>query len=113
VAGPDDCAGEVAGMGNGASRRRRSRATQHLVMADASSHPLLALVKEQGLIDDLQLEEVVQEQNRSGKTIAQILHDFGIVETETQLQIIATHLGTEVVDLTDKDLPPEVVALLP
>jgi type IV pilus assembly protein PilB len=82
-------------------------------MADYISNPLLALIKEQGLIDDLQLDEVMQEQNRSGKTISQILHDFGIVELETQLQIQAAHLGTEVIDLTDKELPPEVVSLIP
>ncbi len=82
-------------------------------MADYISHPLLSLIKEQGLIDDLQLDEVMQEQNRSGKTISQILHDFGIVELETQLQIIAAHLGTEVVDLADKELLPEVASLIP
>src|SRR5436190_1207064 len=82
-------------------------------MADYISNPLLSLIKEQGLIDDLQLEEVLQEQNRSGKPISQILQDFGIVETETQLQIVAGHLGTEVVDLSDKEIPPEVVATIP
>ena len=61
-------------------------------MADYISNPLLALIKEQGLIDDLQLEEVMQEQTRSGKTISQILHDFGIVELETQLQIDGRHI---------------------
>src|SRR4051794_16552010 len=82
-------------------------------MPDFLSNPLLALIKEQGLIDDLQLEEVTQEQGRSGKSIAQILHDFGIVEMETQLQIVATHLGTEVVDLSERELGPELVHLLP
>ncbi len=82
-------------------------------MADHISNPLLALIKEQGLIDDLQLEEVTQEQARSGKSIAQILHDFGIVEMETQLQIVAAHIGSEVVDLSERELTPELVALLP
>ncbi|HTD67955.1 MAG TPA: ATPase, T2SS/T4P/T4SS family [Candidatus Limnocylindria bacterium] len=82
-------------------------------MADYISNPLLSLIKEQGLIDDLQLDEVLQEQNRSGKSIGQILHDFGIVELETQLQIIAAHLGTEVVDLSEREVPPEVLALIP
>ena len=100
-------------MGNGAGRGGRGGATECLIMADYISNPLLALIKEQGLIDDLQLDEVMQEQNRSGKTISQILHDFGIVELETQLQIQAAHLGTEVIDLTDKELPPEVVSLIP
>src|SRR2546430_15596307 len=78
-------------------------------MSDIFSHPLLALVKERNLIDDLQLEEVLQEQSRSGKTISQILSDFQIVDIDTQLQIQAEHLGTEVVSLNDVELPPEVV----
>jgi type IV pilus assembly protein PilB len=82
-------------------------------MPDYISNPLLALIKEQGLIDDLQLDEVQQEQARSGKTISQILNDFGICELETQLSIVAAHLGTEVIDLGEKELPPEIVALMP
>ncbi|HMJ92072.1 MAG TPA: ATPase, T2SS/T4P/T4SS family [Candidatus Acidoferrum sp.] len=77
------------------------------------SNPLLALIKEQGLIDDLQFEEVQQEQARSGKSISQVLHDSGIVEMETQLQIIASHIGAEVVDLSDREIGPELVHLLP
>jgi type IV pilus assembly protein PilB len=78
-------------------------------MSDIFSHPLLALVKERNLIDDLQLEEVLQEQSRSGKTIGQILADFQLVDIDTQLQIMAEHLGTEVVSLNDVELPPETV----
>ena len=81
-------------------------------MPEYISNPLLSLVKEQGLIDDLQLDEVLAEQNRSGKNISQVLHDFGIVELETQLQIIASHLGTEVIELSDKELPPEIIGLI-
>jgi len=82
-------------------------------VSDIFSHPLLALVKERNLIDDLQLEEVLQEQNRSGKTISQILTDFQLVDIDTQLQIQAEHLGTEVVSLAEIDLPPEVLRIIP
>jgi len=82
-------------------------------MAEYISNPLLSLIKEQGLIDDLQLDEVIQEQGRSGKSFSQVLHDFGIVEIETQLAIVAAHLGTEVINLDDKELAPELVALIP
>jgi type IV pilus assembly protein PilB len=82
-------------------------------MGEYLSNPLLSLIKEQGLIDDLQLDEVIQEQGRSGKSISQVLHDFGIVEIDTQLAIVAAHLGTEVVDLNDKELTPDLVALIP
>lgn len=78
------------------------------------SDPLLALVRERGLIDDLQLEEVMQENNKSGKAIGQILVDARILDLDTQLNLIAEHLGTEVVTgLKDLEIPPEVIEAIP
>jgi type IV pilus assembly protein PilB len=82
-------------------------------MADPTSNPLLALIKERGLIDDLQLEEVSQEQTRTGKPMGQVLNDFGLVDTFTQLQIISEHLGTDVVEIREADLTPEVIQTVP
>ena len=82
-------------------------------MSDNISNPLLALIKERDLIDDLQLEEVLQEQGRSGKSVMQILHDFELVDIESQLQVIADHLGTEVVSLSDRELTPEILQAVP
>src|SRR5687767_13632943 len=82
-------------------------------MSDTGLHPLLALVKERNLIDDLQLEEVIQEQSRSGKSFGQIMADFQLVDTDTQLQIIAEQLGTEVVDLSSYEAAPETLKLVP
>ena len=81
-------------------------------MADISS-PLLNLVQERGLIDDLQLEEVTQEATRNGKPIGEILLDFGLVDTETQLQIMSEHLGTEIVDVRESDLTDEIIKTVP
>jgi type IV pilus assembly protein PilB len=82
-------------------------------MSDPSSSPLLALIKDQGLIDDLQYEEVVQEQARSGKSVTQVLQDMGLVDLDTQLHVIAQHLATEVVNLRGVDLPPEAIKAIP
>jgi len=82
-------------------------------MSEIISNPLLELIKERNLLDDLQLEEVVQEHSRSGKPLAQVLHDFGLIDRDAQLQIIADHLGTEVIQIQDKDLTPEVLQVLP
>jgi type IV pilus assembly protein PilB len=82
-------------------------------MSEYVSQPLLALVKERGLIDDLQYEEVMQEQSRSGKSVGQILSDFEILDLDSQLQIMAEHLGTEVVRLRDREPNPELVKLIP
>lgn len=82
-------------------------------MSDITSNPLLALIKERGLIDDLQLEEVIQEHNRTGKPIGQILNDLGLVDTYTQLHIMAEHLVTDVVEIREQDLTKEIVQTVP
>ena len=82
-------------------------------MPEAISNPLLELIKDRNLLDDLQLEEVLQEHSRSGKKLEQILHDFGLIDRDAQLQIMADHLGTEVVQIQERDLTPEVLAVMP
>lgn len=82
-------------------------------MVDLTNQPLLALVRDRGMIDDMQLEEVLGEQTRGGRPVAQILVDYGIVDSDTILQIIADHLGTEVVNLSENDITPEVLATVP
>ncbi|MEY2408209.1 MAG: type pilus assembly protein PilB [Verrucomicrobiota bacterium] len=82
-------------------------------MQDYISDPLLALIKERGLIDDLQLEEVTQEQGRTGKPISQVLADFGLVDIDTQLQVMAEHLGTEVVSLEGTEFSPQLIKTIP
>jgi type IV pilus assembly protein PilB len=82
-------------------------------MSDLHSHPLLSMVRERGLLDDLQFEEVTQEAQRSGKPIADILADFGLLDQDSQLQIIAEHLGTEVVDLRSVTPDPETLKAVP
>ena len=82
-------------------------------MSDISSQPLLALIQSRGLLDDMQLDEVLQEYKRSGKPIGQILQDFSMLDSDTQLQIIADHLGTEVVSISDSDITQEVVEAIP
>src|SRR5271154_790567 len=82
-------------------------------MPDAPSSPLLALIREKGLIDDLQFDEVQAEQVRNNKPMYQILQDFGVMDMETQLQLEADYIGTEVVSLSDRDLPPDLVKTIP
>jgi type IV pilus assembly protein PilB len=82
-------------------------------MSDYASNPFLALIRERGMLDDLQIEEVTQEHTRGGKSIEQILQDFGLVDLDTQLQIKADHLGTNVVNLQDFEPPQEVLDSMP
>jgi len=82
-------------------------------MAEEISHPLLSLVKDQGLIDDLQYEEALGEFKRTGKSPSQILQDFGVLDLDTILQAIGTYLGAPVVNLHERDLTPELLRTIP
>jgi hypothetical protein len=82
-------------------------------MSEEFSNPLLTLIKEQGMIDDLQYEEVVAELKRSTTSPIQVLQDFGIMKLDDILHVMATHLGTEVVSLRDRDIPPELLHVIP
>ena len=78
-------------------------------MSEYIADPLLELVKGRSLLDDMQIEEVVQEHNRSGKSIMQVLQDFGFLDIDALLQIEADHLGTEVVDVAGMEIDAEAI----
>ena len=82
-------------------------------MAEAISHPLIALIRERGLLDALQIEEIGQEVQRSGKSVIQILQDYGLLDLDSILQIMADHLGTMVVSLEADTIPQEAIAAVP
>jgi type IV pilus assembly protein PilB len=82
-------------------------------MSDDISHPMLSLVKDQGLIDDLQYEEALGEYKRTGKPVTQILQDFGFLDLDTILQAIGSHLGAPVITLQERDLTPELLRIVP
>jgi len=82
-------------------------------MSDEISSPLLTLIREQGMIDDLQYEDVAAEFKRNATPVIQILQDFGLMKLDDILQIQAHALGTEVVPLRDLQLSPELLQLVP
>jgi type IV pilus assembly protein PilB len=82
-------------------------------MSDEISNPLLSLIKEQGLIDDLQYEEVAAEHKRAGTPVGQILQDFGIMDLDAILQTISNYMGAPVVSLRDINFSPEVLKTVP
>src|SRR5688572_25125414 len=82
-------------------------------MAEEISNPLLSLIKEQSMIDDLQYEEVVGEFKRSGKPVFQILQDFGIMDADSILEVMANYLGAEVVTLKGQELSQQLIGTIP
>src|ERR1019366_2177239 len=82
-------------------------------MSEEISSPLLTLIRENGLIDDLQYEEVAGEFKRSAASVIQLLQDFGIMKLDDILHVEATALGTEVISLKDREISPEALKLIP
>jgi type IV pilus assembly protein PilB len=82
-------------------------------MAEENVSPLLALIKDQGLIDDLQFEEVLAEHKRTGTDVFQILQNFSIMDADSILHVEANYLGTEVVSLGDREFSPQLLKTIP
>ena len=82
-------------------------------MAEEVSSPLLSLVRELDLIDDLQYEEVAAEFKRSGTPVIHLLQDFGIMQLDDILQVMANYLGTRVVTLRNIQFTPELLQTIP
>ena len=78
-------------------------------MSEFVSSPLLHILKDRGILDDLQIDEIVQEQKRNGKPDYEIVVDFGLLSLDLILQAVAEALGTEVVEIREEDLTPEVI----
>ena len=82
-------------------------------MADEIQNPLLSLIRDQGLIDDLQYEEVAAEHKRAGTPVGQILQDFGIMDIDAILPTISNYMGADVISLQNRDFPQDLIKTIP
>ena len=78
-------------------------------MADYTAIPLLALVGEQNLLDEFQLEEAAGEVESSGISAFQALVDSGYLDEDTIIQILCDHLSCESMDLNDALITPDLI----
>jgi len=68
---------------------------------------------EQRVLEPLQAEDVLSEVELNGKTVAQAMIDGGFIDEHGFYQTIANGLGTDLIDLTERDIPPEILRLIP
>lgn len=71
------------------------------------------LFVEQHVLQPSQADDVLTEVNLNGKTIVQAMVDGGFVDQTGFYQMIAEAVGTEYVDLADKEIPPAILKLIP
>ncbi len=81
-------------------------------MLDAASQSLCDLILQAGIATEAQLREMEDEQGRSGKDLFEVIVDFGLTTENDLMRLMADSLNTEVVDLENIVIPPEVIALM-
>jgi type IV pilus assembly protein PilB len=74
---------------------------------------LLTFLRDNLKIDQDQMTEMLEEQSRSGKPIEEVIANSGAVPMKEVYELIAQALGTEVVDPTGMEFPPQLLSLVP
>ena len=68
---------------------------------------------EQRVLEPSQAEDVLNEAELNGKTIAQAMMDGGFIDEAGFYQTIANGLVTDFIDVTERDIAPEILHLIP
>jgi len=71
------------------------------------------ILRENGKVTEDQIMEALQRQTMSDKALGHILFDMGFVTDEDVLHAWGEQLGTEVVDLTQIQISPDLLERLP
>jgi type IV pilus assembly protein PilB len=75
---------------------------------------IIELFQSRGLIDHTLAQDILAELGHSGKEIAEILADFQIIQHRDDVwPVVASELGTSMVDLKDWTPPEALLALVP
>jgi type IV pilus assembly protein PilB len=78
-----------------------------------NSEMLLGFLKDNHVIDETQFGDLLEEQMRTGKPIEEVVANSGVIRLSDLFQMIATSQGTEVVDVTTMEFPPELLSMVP
>jgi type IV pilus assembly protein PilB len=68
---------------------------------------------EHGVLQASQAEDVLDEVELNGKTVPQAMIDGGFIDALAFYQTIANGLGTDLIDLNERDIRPEILRLIP
>ena len=71
------------------------------------------LFVEQHVLQPSQVEDVLNEADLNGKTIAEAMVDSGFVDEHGFYQTIAEGLGTDFINLAEREIAPEILGLIP
>jgi type IV pilus assembly protein PilB len=78
------------------------------------NNQIIELLESRGLIDQGLAQDILAEVNQSGKEIAEILADFQVIQHRDDIwPLVATELGTQMVDIRNWTPPEALLALVP
>jgi type IV pilus assembly protein PilB len=78
------------------------------------NNQIIELLESRGLIDTSLAQDILAEVNQSGKEIAEILADFQVIQHRDDVwPLVATELGTNMVDIRSWTPPEALLALVP
>src|ERR1017187_407345 len=82
-------------------------------MFEGEGSILSELVRERDLLSPEQFHEIEEEHERTGKSLSQIMVDFGLVNEEQLLRAVAEYLSLEYLNLDDVDLSQPILRTMP
>jgi type IV pilus assembly protein PilB len=78
-----------------------------------SNDVVLQLIEENGLLDEDQLTELINEAEVSGKSIRHLVLDMEMATEEDIIELIANYMGTRVINLPATDIPQNIIHSIP
>jgi len=84
-------------------------------MFEDNSQTIIQIFKERKLLTAEQCAEISEERIRTGKSAADLILDYGIIDRDRFLQTVADYLGMEYIniDVGDEEFPEDIVKLIP
>ena len=82
-------------------------------MFEGESAILSELVRERNLLSPAQFKEIEEEHERTGKSLSQVMVDFGLVSEEQLLRAVAEHLNLEYLNIEDVDMSQPILRAMP
>jgi type IV pilus assembly protein PilB len=74
---------------------------------------LLQLLLDQHVLSKEQAEKVLKEQERTGNSVHRVVLAEGMVQEDDLLVLIASHLGTSVIKLAEREIPEDLIKSIP
>lgn len=68
---------------------------------------------EQQVLEPSQIDDILTEANLTGKSLLQTMIDNGFVDQRSFYQVIADATGSELVDMSEREVPLEILRLIP